>query len=381
MKQLLALLLICSFVFVTGCREQEKSAPRKTTQPPVKIGLLGPFSGADKAIGQSCMEGIQAALKKTKNLHSGQQIILVPKDDGNDKAKSAAAFMELVAEHVAAILVISSSECVLALHEVAEQNNIPVLAVLASHPEVTDGSQISQLPFDDFQQAQVASLYAMDELFFSNVAVIYTPNKVHYATLAESFAAKHRSIGGTVQMFPLNDDTELTKSAILQLQSDAVPFVYLATPPATFIKMVHELKNADISPIFMGSDSLLGTIKLQNKKELSRLEGVLATDYFSSDTELTPFGKQVAKQFEYDFDSPQTVMAGLGAEAFAVTAHAMNRCSDGNDSICVGTMIRDTVDLEGLSGKISIHEDGKSERAIFVNRLEDSQPKFVIKIH
>jgi len=381
MKQLLALLLICSFVFVTGCREQEKSPPSKTTQEPVKIGVLGPFSGADKAIGQSCMEGIQAALKKTKNLHSGQQIILVPKDDGNDKTKSAAAFMELVAEHVAAILVISSSECVLALHEVAEQNNIPVLAVLASHPEVTDGSHVSQLPFDDFQQAQVASLYAMDELFFSNVAVIYTPNKVHYATLAESFAAKHRSIGGTVQMFPLSDDMELTKSAILQLQSNAVPFVYLATPPATFIKIVQELEKADLSPIFMGSDSLLGTIKLENKKELSRLEGVLTTDYFSSDTELTPFGKQVTKQFEYDFDSPQTVMAGLGAEAFAVTAYAMNRCSDGNDSICVGTMIRDTVDLEGLCGKISIHEDGKSERAIFVNRLEDSQPKFVIKIH
>ena len=374
MNKCIALLLPCLILFMPGCREKENTVSQKNAQEPVKIGILGPFSGPDQKIGQSTKEGIQAALKSSGKLNYG-------KDDGNDKEKTVAAFKELIAEHVSLILAASDSECILTLQESADQNNVPVLAILASHPGITKSKLISQLPFDDSQQAKVAALFAMDEMLLNTAAVIYDPGSAHYTTLADNFVEKYKSLGGKVHMYPLAVDMSMSDKMLTELNSNAIPFVYLALPPTRFVETAQEIKDTYLSPVLMGSDSLLATIRLQNARKLENLEGILATDYFSSNAEITSFGKQIIARFDSDFDSPQTVMAGLGAEALAVALHAMNRCADGKDSICVATMIRNTVDLEGINGKISIDKEGKSERVIFINRFENNEPKFLLKIY
>ena len=44
-------------------------------------------------------------------------------------------------------------------------------------------------------------------------------------------------------------------------------------------------------------------------------------------------------------------------------------------------MLRNTQELDGLLGKIAIHDNGKAERPIFVNIIKDQKMEFLVKVH
>ena len=76
-----------------------------------------------------------------------------------------------------------------------------------------------------------------------------------------------------------------------------------------------------------------------------------------------------------------TTYSALGAEAYLVLSNALNRCEKPTDRACVNQMIRSTRYLEGLAGKLSITAEGKAERALVVNTVEDGRMRFVVKVY
>ena len=98
-------------------------------------------------------------------LDNGDRIEIVFKDDQDDPERSVRALKELVEnEKVSAVLTFSSSGPVLAMAKVADIYRTPILAALATHPEVTQTSEfVSQVCFDNQLQGKVAALFVRDE--------------------------------------------------------------------------------------------------------------------------------------------------------------------------------------------------------------------------
>jgi len=44
-------------------------------------------------------------------------------------------------------------------------------------------------------------------------------------------------------------------------------------------------------------------------------------------------------------------------------------------------MLRNTEEFDGLLGKIAIRDNGKAERPILVNVIEDQKMKFLVKVY
>ena len=367
-------------VFATGCEKAER-AP--VTGNPVKIGVIGPMSGSDEEWGQSCLIGIKTALKLHPTLDNGSPIEMVVEDDQNQPLLAQKALLKLVEDDaVSCVLIMSSSEVLLALVELAEDLATPIFAVTSTHPDITkNNSYISQLLFDDHFQASVAALYVRDELLAERVGVVVDEKNTHSEYLVRQFISKLSSTGGTCTEFSVNNGNEALLASLKSLQIQKINFLYVPLEAKHVVTIARLLQQIDYHPVMIGSDGLQAMILLQYPEDLYLVNGMLATDPYSSTIAPTDYGKRMQRQFQKSFSRPGTVLAAQGAEGISIMLSAMNRCSDQSDRSCINKKLRSTRDFVGLFGKINIGEDGKAERPIFINTIDNSKLRSVVKVY
>ena len=81
------------------------------------------------------------------------------------------------------------------------------------------------------------------------------------------------------------------------------------------------------------------------------------------------------------FTETQTSYTGLGCEGTSLLLNAMDRCGKEIHRSCVNLMLRNTDSFEGIFGKITIQENGKTERPVIMNVIEGQQMTFLVKVY
>ena len=149
-------LAVLILFLVGACEQKPVVEPRGKT---IKIGVIAPFSGSDVAKGKEGLNGVRAVTQMQPLLNNGDRIEIVTKDDRNDPKRSVMALHELAEkEKVSAVITLSGSGPVLSMARVADRYKVPILAGLATHPEVTQKSDyVSQVCFDNIFQGKVAA--------------------------------------------------------------------------------------------------------------------------------------------------------------------------------------------------------------------------------
>jgi len=376
------LLFIILFVFVVaaGCEKPQKKTDAGRS---VKIGVIGPMSGSDKEWGQSCLEGIKTALSFQPTLVNGSLIEIVVEDDQNQPALARKALLKLVKDDaVSAVIIMSNSEVVLALIGLAESLTTPILALTSTHPDITkNNSYISQLLFDDHFQASVAALYIRDELLAERAGVVVDENNPHSEYLAIQFVKKFTSAGGTCTELPVNNGNKQLLAGLESLQIQNINFLYVPLVAEHVVTIAQILQQIDYHPLMVGSDGLQAMILLQYPEDLHLVNGMLATDPYSSTIPPSGYGEIIGRQFQQSFSGQGTVLAAQGAEGTSIMIGAINRCPEQSDRLCINQKLRNTKDFTGLFGKISIGTDGKAERPIFINIIDSSKLRSVVKVY
>jgi branched-chain amino acid transport system substrate-binding protein len=258
-------------------------------------------------------------------LQNGDRIELVVEDDKNDPALTVERLKKLVEkDRVSAIITFSSSKPVLAMGKVADKHKTPILAALATHPDITkDNGFISQLAFDDDFQGTVAALFVRDDLLIDTVAVFNDPTSVYSSYLAAEFERKFKSIGGEItDRIALAEETAELSEVIKGVYDHTPELLYLPLSVKDVIRVVREVRKLDWKPEMMGSDGLISTMIAQHKEEINLVEGMLATDHFAHRMLLTPFGKRAAEMYSKMYKDTGTAHVALGAEGYALLLDA-----------------------------------------------------------
>jgi len=367
-------------VIATGCDKPQESV---VADHSVKIGVIGPMSGPDKTWGENGLSGIKTALKLQPFLYSGSKVEIVVEDDQNQPELARKALLKIAGDDsVSSVIIMSSSEVVLALVETAEELSIPILATMSTHPDITkNNSYISHLLFDDHFQASVAASYVRDELLAGRVGVMIDENNPHSEYLARQFIAKFDSTGGSCREFSVNKEKNKLLGQLKSLQYQRIDFLYVPLDAEYVVSIAQLLQQMDYHPVMLGSDGLQATILLQYSDKLHLVNGMLATDPYSSTLPPTNYGKKIIHHFQESFSTPGTVLAAQGAEGTSIMLSAINRCSEQNDRSCINDKLRSTRDFTGMFGKISIGMDGKAERPIFINTIDDKKLRGVVKVY
>jgi branched-chain amino acid transport system substrate-binding protein len=383
MNHLIKLLILFVIVFCFGsCDRKPAIEPSGKT---IKVGIIAPFSGSDYAKGKEAFKGIKAAMQLQPYLQNGDGIELVVEDDQDKSALSLKALEKLTqVDNVSAVITFSSSGKVLALASVADTYQTPILAALATHPDITEHNDfISQLCLDDTIQGTITALFVRDELLFDEVAVFSNPHSKYSSNLATEFKRKFKSLGGEItdDVF-LTEKTEDLAGILKSVLAKKPELLYLPVSAKNVLRIVKETKKLAWKPKMMGSDGLISTIIIQHREESYILEGMMATDFFAHGMPLTPLGKKAKEQIRDKFKGKATTYSALGFEGYAILLNAMNRCSDTKDRECINNQIRSTTNFKGVAGNITIRPNGKAERSFCINSIKAAGlSKFIVKVY
>ena len=323
---------------------------------------------------------METAMRLQPYLRSGDRIELVVKDDKNEQALTVKLLEKLVVEDkVSAIITFSSSSPVLAMSKVADEYKTPILAAFATHPDITEQNNfISQLGFDDNFQGIVTALFVRDDLLVDTVAVFSNPNSAYSSHLASEFEGKFKSIGGEItDAISLNENSDDISEVVKSVRNKSPELLYLPISTADVIRIIREVRELDWEPKLMGSDGFISNMIAEHHEELDLAEGMLAADFFAHGMPLAAFGKKAKEAFK----GTPTIFAALGVEGYAILLNAMNRCNDPTDRECINRKIRSTVNFSGIAGKLTIGPNGKTQRPLFINTIEDGRSKFVVKVY
>jgi branched-chain amino acid transport system substrate-binding protein len=382
MNKHLHIILVATLIL--SCGGQNREATVSPSGKVVKIGVIAPMSGPDKTSGENALTGMQTALQLQPLLHNGDKIELVVEDSQGTPEQTLTSLEKLRREEdVSGVLLMAKSDAVIPLVPVADRYKIPILALIATHPDITKNNQfISQLSFDDMFQGTVAALYVRDEMLIDRVAVFYDPGNSHYLFLENEFVRKYASAGGkVVERIPVNSETGDIRKIMERLRKSHVQLLYLAVPPEQVINISRAGEEIGWTPRKMGSDGMLAAILLQHREAIGLVNGMMATDIFSNLPPKTKYGERIFKLYHKLFSIPGTSYTVLGGEGMSVLTHAIDRCSNKYDRLCVNRMLRYTKGFEVLFGRLTIGEDGKAERPIFVNRIAGQDLKFLVKVY
>jgi branched-chain amino acid transport system substrate-binding protein len=382
MKNWVYLSILFSLVFwLDGCDPKPAIEPSGKT---IKVGIIAPFSGPVLAYGKEGLKGVEIVKQLQPYLQNGDRIVLVVEDDKNDPALSVQLLKKLVEkDRVSAIMTFSSSKPVLTMAKVADKHKTPILAALATHPDITeDNDFISQLGFDDDFQGTVAALYVRDDLLIDSVAVFNNPTSVYSSHLADKFETKFKSIGGEItDRIALTEEIVDITDTIKSVHDHNPELLCLPISVTDVIRVVREVRKLGWKPEMMGGDGLISTMIAQHKEEIDLVDGMLATDHFAHRMLLTPYGKRAAEVYSKMYKDNGTPHVALGAEGYSLLLDAMNRCKDPADRDCINRQIRSTTNFMGIVGNLTIEPDGKSRRPLCINSIQGGRSEFIFKVY
>ena len=374
-------LILLSF-FLVAC---DRPGPSVTPSGKIiKIGVIGPMSGPEKALGMDSLEGMQTALLMQPYLSNGDALDLVIEDDKNEPERTVKAFKKLAAEDkVSAIILLSTSASALAVNSIVDDYHIPVLVLLATHPEVSKDTQfVSQLCFDNSFQGKVAALFVRDELLIERVAVFINPDNSHSISLADEFMRKFRSIEGRIiDVIPVTESTDDFEESVSLLSDRDIQLLYLPVAAGDVVNISKALKKTDWKPMVMGSDGLLSNVLARYPESVHLLNGFFTIELYSKMDGNTLYAEKVVKFFRSHYKTRNSIYPAAGFEGTTLLMDAMNRCNNPAENECINTQLHNTVEFDGLMGKITIQSDGKARRPLIVNRISGNLLKLVVKVY
>ena len=129
----------------------------------------------------------------------------------------------------------------------------------------------------------------------------------------------------------------------------------------------------------MGDCGLLSIVSFRHRKDLARLDGVLITDFISTNLQLTQLGEKGRDTYIEHFGTPDSYTA-LGFEAYFLLKQALDQCVPDYSRDCVAAKIRNVQSFTGVFGKYAI-KNGDSLRPVIVNEIQDGSLRMLVKVY
>jgi hypothetical protein len=125
----------------------------------VRLGLLVPATGANKAIGLELEKGFQLYLEMTAGTMSGHKIDLVVEDEGDTIQSGPAALEALHDKNVVAITGVANPDLLPSIRDAIEKSQVPLLAAHGSSADMSSAVYIWRTAFVNNEPGRAVGLY------------------------------------------------------------------------------------------------------------------------------------------------------------------------------------------------------------------------------
>jgi len=126
---------------------------------PVRIGLLVPATGANKAIGGDLENGFKLYLETRSDQLAGHLVQLVIEDEGDTVAQGTEALKKLHGQNVVAVVGMASSDLLRDTRELIEKSQIPLLAAHGSSSDMASAVNIWRTAYRNNEPGRAIGQY------------------------------------------------------------------------------------------------------------------------------------------------------------------------------------------------------------------------------
>ena len=278
MKKVISMLLVAALAVMMGsaCFAEEGT---------LKIGFIGPLTGAAAVYGTSCLQGAQVAVDEI-NAQGGMQIELIAQDDEHDPEKSVNAYNTLWDEGAQMIVGCVTTGPCKAVSAEAYNDRMFMLTPSASSTEVTEGKDnMYQVCFTDPNQGSASAQFIVDNGLATKVAVIYNNADAYSTGIYQTFVANAAELGlEVVSVTTFTDDTTDFSVQLTDAKDNGADLVFLPiyyTPASMILSQANAMEYA---PTFFGVDGMDGILTMEGF-DTSLAEGLMLLTPFAADAE------------------------------------------------------------------------------------------------
>ena len=402
MKKKMLSLLLCGVMAVSlaGCGDSSGSgaAPASSGQAAgaeasgqtadgssegeIKIGLVAPVSGSMAMVGDTNKKGVELAIKHINEAGgiNGRQIKLFVEDDQGDPKTAVSAANKLISSNgVVGIIGTTNSSCTLAMMDVTERNQIPTITPNSSGIAITDPSYdyIARLQASDTQMARAITEYAIKDMGYTKVAVMYQNDdfgaggkEVAVAVLQENGIEPV-----AVEAFdPSATDMNAQLTKIKTQEPEAIIMWTMYTPAAAIAKQVQQL---GMDAALMGGGGLTNAKLFELGQDAA--VGILNTQTFFPDkSQASEAAGAFIDAYTAEYGTAPDSNAAMAYDSMIVMAEGLKNSADLNpDDIMAG--IKSVTDMPMATGTITMDENGDANRDILIIRLADEGKYELVK--
>ena len=316
----------------------------------IKIGAIGPVTGAAAIYGQAVKNGAEIAIEEV-NAKGELKFELKFQDDENDAEKAVNAYNNLKDWGMQISLGTVTTQPCIAVSTESDADHIFALTPSASSTDVLGGqpdkngnvtiqrkTSMFQMCFTDPNQGVASAEYIKEQSLGSKIGIIYNNSDAYSTGIYQKFQAKAGELGldiVAVETFTDDSANDFT-SQLNELKNSGADLVFLPiyyTPASMILK---QAKSMQYDPDFFGVDGMDGILTLENF-DTSLAEGVMLLTPFTADAqdELTKnfvtkykekYG-EVPNQFAADaYDCIYAIYDACKAEGIAADMSASDIC-------------------------------------------------------
>ncbi|MBI5443532.1 MAG: ABC transporter substrate-binding protein [Deltaproteobacteria bacterium] len=336
-------------------------------QPVVRVGVIAELTGDMPAVGASCRNAAEMAVKEINDaggLQVGKQkvkIELYVEDNGGKADQAAAAAQKLITQQeVVAIIGPNASRYAIPASEIAESSQTVLITPWSTNPKATldattnkPKKYVFRACFIDPFQGGVLAKFALQKLKAKKAAVLYDVASDYNKGIAEVFKQAYEKNGGKVVAFETYTTNDKDFSAQLTKIKNANPdIIFLPNYYSEVPLQVQQAHRLGIKQPFIGSDSW-------GSQELLKLAGADVEGYYFSThyapDSATPTAKKFIERYQKAYGGVPDDVAALTYDAFGLLWTALKNAGK-SDRESVRNALAVVPNYEGVTGKMQFKQ-------------------------
>lgn len=254
----------------------------------LKLGVIGPLTGAAASYGLAVQNGADLAVKEINEAGgiNGMKVELKAEDDENDPEKSVNAYNTLKDWGMEMLVGPTTSKPCIAVAAESANDNMFQITPSGSAVECVSNPNVFRVCFADPDQGTASAQYIGEHKLATKVAIIYDSSTEYSSGIRESFVKEAANQGIEVvadEAFTADSNTDF--SVQLDKAKDAgAELVFLPIYYQEASVILKQASDKDFAPIFFGCDGMDGILTVENFDK-SLAEGLMLLTPFSTTEE------------------------------------------------------------------------------------------------
>jgi len=357
-------------------------------QKTLKVGVIAELTGDMPAVGASCRNAAEMAVKEINDaggLQVGEEkmkVVLVVEDNAGKADQAASAAQKLITQdEVLAIIGPNASRYAIPASEIAESSETVLITPWSTNPKTTRDANpggpkkyVFRACFIDPFQGRVLAKFALENLKAQKAAVLYDVASDYNKGIAEVFKENYETLGGKIVAFETYTTNDKDFSAQLtKIKAAAPDVIFLPNYYSEVPLQVQQAQRLGITAPFIGSDSW-------GSNELLTLGGAALEGYYFSTHYAADNATPVAQNFIENYRKVHGVapddVAALTYDAFGLLFTAIQNAGQA-DREAIRAALSTLPEYQGVTGDMKFEAgSGDPIKSAVILQIKDGKFNF-----